>query len=122
MTSIGNSAFSDCAGLTSLKLSNTLSSIGDEAFYYCERLLSIEVPDLVQSIGVRAFYNSSLKDAIIGIGVSSIGADAFKYCYDLSSVHFKGKTMVTVQGMDNYNWALPSGCVIHCTDGDITIR
>ena len=53
--------------------------------------------------------------------VTSIGYGAFDTCSNLTNVIFSGKDMATVQGMANYNWGLTSGCIIHCTDGDITI-
>ena len=46
---------------------------------------------------------------------------AFSSCYDLTDVTFSGKDKATVKNMANYSWDLNSGCVIHCTDGDITI-
>ena len=62
-----------------------------------------------------------MTDIEIPSSVSSIGSGAFLGCVSLTSVTFSGKDKATVQGMANYNWGLPSGCVIHCTDGDITI-
>ena len=53
--------------------------------------------------------------------VTSIGNGAFDGCVGLTNVTFSGKDKATVQGMANYSWELKSGCVIHCTDGDITI-
>ena len=35
VTSIGGSAFSDCRGLTSIEIPNSVTSIGDKAFYGC---------------------------------------------------------------------------------------
>ena len=57
---------------------------------------------------------------IIGDGVTSIGDSAFTNCPSLMSVTV-AKDMATIQGMANYSWSLNSGCVIHCTDGDITL-
>ena len=53
--------------------------------------------------------------------VTSIGYAAFDTCSNLTNVTFSGKDKATVQGMANYSWSLKKGCVIHCTDGDITI-
>lgn len=54
--------------------------------------------------------------------VASIEGMAFYDCDNLANVTFSGKTMAAVQGMENYDWwYLPSGCVLHCTDGDITL-
>ena len=53
--------------------------------------------------------------------MTSIGGQAFIGCSGLTSVTFEGKTKSQVQGMSNFSWNLRSGCVIHCTDGDITL-
>lgn len=49
--SIGNSAFYDCTGLTSISIPNSVTSIGDYAFYGCSGLTSITIPNSVTSIG-----------------------------------------------------------------------
>lgn len=41
VSSIGNSAFWDCSGLTSITIPNSVTSIGDVAFYGCEGLTAI---------------------------------------------------------------------------------
>lgn len=54
--SIGDGAFSECAGLTSITIPSGVTSIGDAAFQLCSYLKSITIPDSVTSIGATPFY------------------------------------------------------------------
>ena len=56
VTSIGDYAFMECFGLTSVTIPNSVTSIGDYAFYYCNGLTSVTIPNSVESIGNDAFY------------------------------------------------------------------
>ena len=122
VTSIGNNAFLECNSMMSVTIHDNVTTIGNFAFLMCYSLGSITIPDGVTSIGSEAFSGcSGLTNVTIGNGVTSIGSNAFGSCSGLTSVTFSGKNKATVQGMENYSWALKSGCVIHCKDGDITI-
>ena len=55
VTSIGESAFRGCSGLTSITISNSVTSIGWYAFEGCSGLTSITIPNSVTSIGGYAF-------------------------------------------------------------------
>ena len=122
VTSIGEYVFSGCIGLASVTISEGVTSIGRSAFQGCSGLTSVTIPSSVTSIGYLAFIGcSGLTSVTIGNGVTSIGEYAFSSCSGLTSVTFSGKDKATVQGMANYSWSLNSGCVLHCTDGDITI-
>ena len=57
MTSIGESAFSDCSGLTSVTIGDSVTSIGSSAFSDCSGLTSVTIPNSVTSIGSSAFEN-----------------------------------------------------------------
>ena len=87
VTSIGGAAFSSCSGLTSVTIPNSVTSIGGSAFYGCSGLTSVTIPNSVTSIGDYAFYScSGLTSVTIPNSVTSIGDHAFYNCSGLTSV------------------------------------
>ena len=87
VTSIGDSAFSDCRSLTDITIPGSVTSIGNGAFSGCSSLTGITIPSSVTSIGNGAFSGcSSLTDITIPSSVTSIGESAFESCTDLTSI------------------------------------
>ena len=87
VTSIGSYAFYRCFGLTSVTIPNSVTSIGGSAFDGCYGLTSVTIPNSVTSIGKWAFDGcSGLTSVTIGSGVKSIGSEAFAYCANLETV------------------------------------
>ena len=87
VTSIGNSAFSRCNGLTSVTIPNSVTSIGGSAFFGCSGLTSVTIPNSVTAIENHAFFGcSGLTSVTIPNSVTSIGDYAFYYCSGLTSV------------------------------------
>lgn len=85
VTSIGTSAFSDCHGLRSVTIPDSVTSIRDSAFYNCMSLTSVTIPEGVTSIGESAFCRCpSLTSVIIPGSVTSIGSWAFYLCTSLT--------------------------------------
>ena len=74
ITSIGESAFLGCRGMTELTLPNSVTSIGDCAFYGCTGLTELILPNSVRSIGDIAFTYCS--------GLEKITVESGNSCYD----------------------------------------
>ena len=95
-SSIGECAFNNCNGLTSLTLNEGLTSIGLNAFNGCYGLTSIVIPETVTSINSRAFYGCS--------GLQSITVDSNNTIYDSRdncNAIIKTETNTLVRGCAN---------------------
>ena len=103
VTCIGESAFYDCSGLTSVTIPNSVKSIGDLVFDGCSGLTSVTIPNSVTSIGSCAFYQcSGLTSVTIPNSVTSIGYGAFNDCSGLTSVTIPNS--VTSIGEYAFSW------------------
>ena len=85
VTSIGDRAFEDCSGLTSITIPNGVTSIGGQAFFGAG-LTSVTIPNSVKSIGTQAFAHCGLKSVTIPSSVTDIRIYAFQYCSGLESI------------------------------------
>jgi hypothetical protein len=108
VTSIGQSAFAGCTGLTSIDIPNGVATIGESAFSGCTGLTSITIPNSVTylsgfsgctglneitipnnvaTIGEYAFSGcTGLKEITIPNGVTAIEGHAFSGCENLKTV------------------------------------
>ena len=87
VTSIGEGTFCDCSGLTSLTIPSGVTSISDYAFSGCSGLTSLTIPSGVTSIGDYVFYDcSGLTSLTLPSSVTSIGREAFRSCSGLTSL------------------------------------
>lgn len=66
VTTIGTSAFSSCASLTNVKLSENLTEISATLFSKCSLLSSITIPKGVTIIGKNAFQSCTKLEARVG--------------------------------------------------------
>ena len=102
VTSIGDNAFSGCTGLTSVTIGNSVTSIGNSAFSECSGLTSVTIGNSVTSIGNSAFYGcSGLTSVTIPNSVTSIGEGAFAGCSGLTSVVWNAKDCTDTPPFDN---------------------
>lgn len=151
VTSIGDYAFRGCRGLTSVTIPDSVTSIGESAFYdcsgltsviwnaenctsagsssysifrYCSKLTSVTIGANVKTIPNCAFRGcSGLTSVTIPDSVTSIGWGAFYGCSGLKNITYKGtvKEWKNISKGSNWNYAVPTDCVIHCTGGNIKI-
>lgn len=100
----------------------SITSIGDYAFYNCIGLTSITIPDGVTSIGDWAFCDcSGLTSITIPGSVTSIGSYAFFICSGLTRIDFSGtKAQWNAIKKGDY-WSYNTGnFTVYCTDGTIS--
>ena len=98
ITTIGEYAFYDCTGLTTIKIGGSVTSIDSTAFEDCTSLTEIIIPDSVVTIGNQAFYGCScLLSVSLGNGVKTIGSQAFSNCKSLKDVNL-GNNITTIGG------------------------
>lgn len=87
ITSIGDYAFEDCAGLTNVIIPDSIVTIGFRAFSSCRNISKLIIPDSVTAIDGQAFYGCTILSGItIPDGVTSIGYEAFRFCYALKNI------------------------------------
>ena len=99
MTAIGNYAFYNCGGLTSINIPNSVTSIGNYAFFWCTGLTSIVIPKSVTSIGNEVFKNCwTLTDVYCYIAdLSGVSCGNEQFYKDFNS-DYSGRTLHVLQG------------------------
>lgn len=108
IVAIGEAAFKNCKGLSSLtieegiteigaeaflntdimflRLPETLESIGDSAFSYTKKVASITLPERLQRIGTGCFESSGIEEIRFGSKIRIIPKSAFSWCKNLEKV------------------------------------
>lgn len=92
VTSIGQEAFRNCKGLTTVELPNSMVTIGYRAFQNCNGITKLTIPNSVGTIAGDAFQNcSGITELTIPNSVTSIGYYAFENCTGLKTVNYNAK-------------------------------
>ena len=106
VTSIGDHAFYNCSGLTSVTIPTSVTSIGGYAFYYCSGLTSVTIPGSVTSIGDYVFANCNKLKSITCMAAvpPSVSSDTFSNVSGLTIHVLEGTKSIyeTSNGWKNY--------------------
>ena len=105
VTAIGNAAFYNCTGLTSVTFADgsQLDTIGEYAFYGCSSLSTIAFPASLKVIKKDAFSYSGLTSITLGAELDSVGNLAFYGCNALTTVQWNSPNL---KYTDNGGWYL----------------
>ena len=107
VVAIGDSAFTDCTGLTSIQLSNTIMTIWEAAFKGCVNLSEITLPTSLGTIVKSAFEGcTALKTIHFPKYTIYIGEYAFKDCTALEQV----------TSVHDYIYKIGEGAFMNCTN------
>jgi hypothetical protein len=109
-TVIGDYAFQNCDGLTSVMIGNNVTSIEDGAFYGCTGLTSVTIPNSVTSIGNWAFAKcTGLTSVTIPRSVTNIGYYAFHGCSSLTSPVYNAHVFAYMPTSYSGAYTIPDG-------------
>ena len=103
-TTIGNSAFEQCASLISIDIPANVETIGTAAFRGCSKLATVtfEKASQLKTIST-AFSSCPIISIEIPASVETIETSAFRGCSKLATVTFeKGSKLKTIRSADSY--------------------
>ena len=87
VTSIGDSAFDRCSGISEVIIPESITEIARRAFRDCTGLETVRIPDSITRIEDEAFSGcTALKNLTLGEAIRSIGKGAFQDCASLTEV------------------------------------
>ena len=105
VTAIGEGAFEECSGLTSVTIPQSVTHIKNGAFMNCTGLTSIAIPNSVTAIGEVAFSEcSGLTSVTIPESVTHIENGAFKNCTSLKTLNYNAISCDDFATLTNYTY------------------
>lgn len=141
---IGKSAFNGIP-ITQIILPSGLEEIENSAFSQC-KVTELIIPSSVRKIGSSAFWNNNFTSLILPYGlvrietnlvsnsanltslyipasVTFIGNGCIQQCKKLTTINFGGtmSQWKSISKGHNWNYNVPTDCVVYCTDGDLNI-
>ena len=112
-TTIGNSAFEQCASLISIDIPANVETIGTAVFFICSSLATVtfENGSQLKTIGGGSYSSGAFSDCTaltsieIPASVETIEAAAFKDCSSLATVTFEnGSQLKTIGGGNSHSY------------------
>lgn len=93
VTTVGMSAFSDCANLTAIDLPSSVTEIDGHAFEKCTALTAVTLPKHLRRLDMEAFFGcTALKSVFIPLSLQT-ASSPFRNCTALTDVTFEdGRT------------------------------
>ncbi len=117
ITTIGNSAFLNCIGLTSIVIPNSVTTIENSAFEGCTGLTSFIIPDAVTNIEGSILSNcTGLSYLYIGKGITNLEEEAFTSCDNLKTVEINNNAIV----LNKIAWFFNSSVKEYILGEDVT--
>lgn len=91
ITHLSQYAFAGCVYFTDLFISETVTTMGDSAFANCAGLSAVTLPEKLEAVPALCFSGcQKLKSVVIPATVTEIGNSAFANCNALTAVYFGG--------------------------------
>lgn len=102
LTSIGQTAFSDCTNLISITIPKKVESIKQSSFKDCSNLTQIVLNNGITNISAYAFNGSGLESVFIPSSITTLGTNIFLNCTNLLSIKVSPSNII-FDSRDNCN-------------------